>query len=193
MKQSEFEALLPQGREVALDQGLVAYVFPLGVRHVFRAQDAFDKLFTKLASSGALEEGRSEVEQASKMGLAVLPILTGECFQILAETTVVGKRDDSGRFVPDYGFQLDLLPHWDMPDLAQAWWDHNFGEEKKRHPWVRLIEKLVSRLTGKKDFKISELLSRISLPSDTEETTSSTPGSTPATPRAVDSPTEAGQ
>lgn len=193
MNKNEFDILFPTGVRVELEDNKCAYVFPMGMRHVRRVKSSVQEAIETLSNTQVSKDA-SDTEKFSAVAASMVPFLTGELFDLVALTTVLGRMDgdgDSAKFIPNYEYPMDLLPHWDVPVLAEAWWELNFATEGKRKPWIRAIESTVKRLTGV-TFQISDWWSKTSSSLGTVLKTSLSDTKSPENLTESDSLTEAG-
>jgi len=149
--------------------GGVAVVLPFGIRHTFPFKDALGKLVGIVA---AQFDGPSRSDGAIMGAIAMhaMPVLTDDLFGLIEDTVVIGHRN-GGKFVPEFARKLGGEPHWVVPDIVDAWIDLNLSGDKVS-PWIRVIEKAVTRIT-KKPFKLSEFMRPTSPEQDTTSATSS--------------------
>ena len=186
MDQKDFDVLFPRGDEVDYDGG-VAVVLPIGIRHTFPFKDALGKLVGVVARQFD-GSPKSDAEIAGAIAIQAMPVLTDDLFGLLESTVVIGHRA-GGKFVPEFDRKLGAEPHWIVPDIVGAWMDLNLSEDKVR-PWIRVIEKAVTRIT-KKPF---DLLKFMRPPSPEPDSTSKPPSTdSNIIPTGGPSPTEDGQ
>lgn len=171
MDKQDFEALYPTGVEVPLDDGLIVVVLPIGIRHIFPIQDAVSKIVA--AALNAQADSTEDSKLLGAIAASVLPILLTDAFAIVVNSTVIAIKEEDGTLEPDFTRDIGGLPHWNIPPIVEAWTELNFGEEKKLSPWIRVLEKAITRMT-KKTFSLSEFLSEISSKRATLGKTSST-------------------
>ena len=139
------------GREVKLDDVPVKImVYPLGVGHIRRFTDDITRI---VSATGNIKvtKGASEKEIAQAFVMGLIPLVLTDAIDLVKECTVIDPPD----------IKFDELPHWALPDIAEAWIDQSFGDAKKWKPWVSLIERTITRVT-KKPFSISEIWSKSS-------------------------------
>jgi isochorismate synthase EntC len=163
MELTQIEKLKPTGRCVDLeDDGLHAYVFPVGFRHL----TAFtSKVKALLSAIGQIKvpKGTKEEDALRILGLELAPHIIEHLSDLLKDTVVVCRKMADGSVVGSqadgsYG-SLDDLQHWHVPSILEAWFDLSFGSQRKWKPWVQAVEKTIHTLTGKK-VVLSETLSK---------------------------------
>lgn len=170
----ELKPLFP-GREVVLQCGATAIVYPLGFRQIRKFSNEVVGMLmqimdTKIPPNIAADPVLAKQFQ-DKMFAKILPY---------ALTNLLDLVSDCVKFEPA-DCTIDDVPHWDVALIIEAWVIESFGEEQKRLPWIAAVENVFAQVTGKK-VKISEIFSKPSSPPATVAKTSSSEGS-------LDSPT----
>ena len=152
------------GTRIKLEDGidLEITVYPLGVKHVKKFTDDIARI-VNASQRIKVEKGGDQKKIAEQFVMGLVPIIMTDALDLVKECTVIE---------PQGAATFDELPHWVLPGIADAWIQESFGEEKKWRPWVTLIEKTITRVTGK-PFSISEIWSKASSQTDTLSTTSS--------------------
>lgn len=182
MNLKRFEKMKARGVRVTLDDNATAvYVFPVGVRHLGTFSR---KIMDVLRKLGNVKVNKDEVGDekaiAKAIGMEALPLIAEDLIELVEDTTVVGLLDQDDEFHVDADLRFEDLNHWDLPPVLEVWFDLNFGEEKKRRPWIAAVEKALYRLTGQK-LSMRGLFSQSSSEQDTDAKTSSTISSSPTT------------
>ena len=173
---SDFRTLFP-GTRISIEtaKGKLGWtVFPVGFDKMQRFSKAVGRAVTAITSL-RFTPGASFEEQAKLLLPAALPIILEDLLDLVAECCI-----------PDPGFKITLqeLPHYASVPLIEAWFEESFGTEEKIRPFVRAVERLVKKISGK-SVDLWGTLSTFSSALDIDSKTSSTEGS-------PDSPTEDG-
>ncbi|PHR91968.1 MAG: hypothetical protein COA69_09390 [Robiginitomaculum sp.] len=126
-------------------------VFPLGITHISRFNSAIEGLLPRIAVQVDLSSLGTAMKDLLPM---IMPILLGECLDLLDECVVgVNLRDPH-------------IPHWILPQVAEAWMEESFIGEGKMDPWIQAVEGTIEKMTGQK-IGISEMFSKSLSPQDT--------------------------
>jgi len=148
---SNLKPLFP-GKEIVLNDQVVAIVFPLGFKHIRKfSRDISGALLTLMNSQ--IPENIRDDSKAQKR-------LTDQMFQTLIPYAIDNLLDlisECIKFKPEE-VKIDDLPHWDVAKLIEAWIIESFGEEKKYLPWIAAVENIFAQVTGEKK-SISEIFS----------------------------------
>lgn len=133
---SEELAILFPGRTVTVKDGgnaIEIKVKPMLVRHIRKFAGPIERAVEKLVADGV---------DFSKLGESwpllfkhVAPLLLDDLFGLLNECTSA---------------DLNNVPHWILPDVADAWIEENFGTEEKLRPWFAVVSKVLERLGNEK-------------------------------------------
>ena len=136
------------GKQIKTDLDVVITVYPLGVTHIKRFTEDITRI-VNASQSIRVSKNADKKQVAEQFVMGLIPLVLTDALELVKECTKVE------------GADFDELPHWLLPDIASAWIEESFGEEKKWRPWVTLIESTISRVT-KQTFSISEIWSKAS-------------------------------
>lgn len=178
---SDLDVGLAGGRTVELRGGKIEVaVFPLGYRHVQRfSQLMSEQLPNMLAARVHPDATQKEMIQAVAMNS--ITTMT-DVVQEFLESCVRVDRPEGGEF-------SELIKMSDLSELLEVWLDISFEGDNPLDPFLKVLENLIRKLTGK-SISMKEMLSSSLSSPDTPEETSSTTGSDVQT--GENSPTAAG-
>jgi hypothetical protein len=147
-------------------------VVPMGVVHMRRFISALEEVIPKIAVQVDFQKVAGGDKGLSNLIPMIVPILTSDLIDLL-DVCVEG-----------LNLRTPGIPHFWLPQLAEAWIDESFGSEDRARPWVDTVDRVLSKVTGNEPLGLWATLSRSSV----EKATLSTPSSEPNSP---DSPIEA--
>ena len=148
-------------------------VFPLAFEHMEKFSKGVGRAIATLGTV-QLIKGASFEQQMQRMLPAIIPVILEDLLDMVEECCV-----------PDvHNIKVKQLPHYLAITIVEAWFDESFGSEEKIRPFVKTVEKIYKKISGK-SVDLWGALSAFSSEPDTDSKTSSTDGS-------PDSPTEDG-
>lgn len=156
MSEDKTQAVLLPGRTIEiLDGNSKVIVYPMGVVQIKKFSDSI-KQFVDAAA-----EIKVQHALAGQINIAIFAAVAPLVIEHLSDLVF-----DCCSF--QVGAEIDKIPHWEIPCIVEAWIDENFDEPKKWMPWVKMIDKAVSKAT-KEEFSLLETLSASSSIADTQE------------------------
>ena len=186
LSDKQLAKMLPKGELAKLDHDRAVVVFPVAFKHLSRFSTQITSVLQKLAGVEVSRSASAEQKRATLV-LAAIPLIAQELLGLIEATTVTGVVDERDKFhmVPEGDEAHEAiadLPHWELPEVVEKWFDLSFGQPRKYRPWLAVAEKAIAKLTGQK-ISISEMFSKHLSSQDTAATTSSS-ADKPATEQA---------
>ena len=143
-KKSDALAALFPGREVDIG-GIPVKVMPLGVRHIRKFSDAVGRIMPTIVGVIGNEKLGKE-EWTNKVVTTLMPF---------AMSDLLGLIDDC------VDVDLNSVPQWELPKIAEAWIEESFGSEEKLRPWRDLMTRLKGRFLNPQSQMPSATLSQL--------------------------------
>lgn len=124
---AEMTVLFP-GRTVNCGQ-FSARVTPMLVRHIREFSEPIEKTIRGMIDAGV--DFNSLAGSWPQLMAHLLPLVMGDLFELLNSCTDV---------------DLDSVPHWVLPQVAEAWINENFGAQDQLRPWFEVVSRILSKL-----------------------------------------------
>lgn len=150
------------------DIGLDVTVYPAGFTHLRKFGTELGALMQMMGPKTKIS--KDEFKIGMDLMAELIPFVMTNCLDLVRECVVF----------PEGVAGWDDLAHWHVPPIVEAWIEVNFGDEGKVKPWLTMVERVVSMISGQK-MSISEIFSKSSLRQGTTSTPSTT-ASDPAGP-----------
>ena len=146
-----FQTLYP-GTEVVLEKFTVT-VYPLAFSHLKKFSSQFGGVLRVIANT-TIPKNVSKNEATKAMMIQAIPYVLENCAELFEECVVFDESLRGGDST------LDLVPHWEIPKIIEAWIIESFGDEGKWRPWIDTIENIIKKVTGE-ELQILETLSNL--------------------------------
>lgn len=167
--EDQLEMLFP-GRRLEIGNGVVAHVYPPGIKHITRFSR--DLVGAALSIVGMLGSSKLDAKaKGTQIVTQLLPFVTTNLLELVADCTRLEHPS-----MEDGKLKLEHVPHHLVPPVISAWIEISFGTGELVRPWKAVIDDVMTRATGK-PFSISETLSQLSSQPGTDGKTSSTTAS----------------
>ena len=142
-KSADLRALFP-GRVVNVN-GVDIMVVPMGVRHLRRFSDAVAKIMPTLITVVG-DQNDSQEAWVRKLVSTILPFALSDLLVLIDDCVDV---------------DLEDLPQWVLPKIAEVWVEESFGSEEKIRPWKDLMVSMKAKFLSPQSSTPSASLSRL--------------------------------